>query len=442
MLSAGKYRRMEVQAILKKSMQLACLLLAIGLFAPGAAAASDTVDHIKVQIAAGSTAQSPPARIVKRMSASVNTIGENVLLGHSIAGIEAQKSSYENLIREVFDRILVGYSVQQVLISPGETTLISVVVTPWGDVVTDVALEVDFGNIAPEIAGMIGQDLGNIEERIHEVLIGLPIDAVEWAGSISKSMVRELLADQLPEFRANLEVVPGTRTVVKLSLIPQGKMIQDVQVALRSQSIPNLLLLQARPEISGAANILTGLPVDFVERHKAYFMQRIEEIVAGQAVVKRYGLTVAPVMNVASSTEIVVDVETTKYNIALEGYLDFGRDHDSSSAKLHLGRYTSKRDEAFFEAEFVPRTVSWRFMPGWGRRLRQTTTVGLKYEINHKQEILWLNQKLGGNWLLRLEQSPSDNYNEFGVRYKIHEFLSAEYVFTDEENWFRLVGNL
>lgn len=434
---------MEVQAIIKKSMRFACLLLAIFLFFPGtAAAADDTIDHIKVQVTASNTAQPPPVRIAKRMSASVSTIGESVLTGRKIAEVEARRNSYENLIREVFGRILVGYSVQQVIIAPGETTAISVTVTPWGEVVSDVALEVDFGPVSPAVAGMIGQDIGNIEEQINEVLIGLPIDAVDWAGSVSKSMVRELLAAQLPEFRANLEVLPGTRTVVKLSLIPQGMIVQDVRVVLKSQSIPNLLLLQARPKISEAANILTGLPVAFVERHKDYFTARVQDMVTRQAVVKRYGLTAVPVINAAASTEINVAVETTKYNIALEGYLDFGRDHDSSSAKLHLGRYTSSKDEAFLEAEFVPRSVSWRFMPGWGRRLSQVTTVGVKYELNHKQEILWLNQQLGDNWLLRLEQTPSENRSEFGVRYKIHEFLSAEYVFTDKENWFRLVGNL
>ncbi|WP_255319532.1 hypothetical protein [Dendrosporobacter quercicolus] len=434
---------MEVQAIIKKSMQFACLLLAIFLFVPGtAAAADDTIDHITVQVTASNTAQPPPVRIAKRMSASVSTIGESVLTGRKIAEVAARRDSYENLIREVFGRILVGYSVQQVVIAPGETTAISVTVTPWGEVVSDVALEVDFGPVSPAVAGIIRQDIGNIEERINEVLIGLPVDAVDWAGSVSKSMVRELLAAQLPEFRANLEVIPGTRTVVKLALIPQGMIVQDVRVVLKSQSIPNLLLLQARPKISEAANTLTGLPVAFVERHKDYFTARVQDMVTSQAVVKRYSLTAVPAINAATSTEINVAVETTKYNIALEGYLDFGRDHDSSSAKLHLGRYTSSKDEAFFEAEFVPRSVSWRFMPGWGRRLSQVTTVGIKYELNHKQEILWLNQQLGDNWQLRLEQTPSENYSEFGVRYKIHEFLSAEYVFTDKENWFRLVGNL
>ena len=433
---------MEVQVIFKKSLQTVCLVLTVLLVFPGIAAAGNTVDSITVQVIPSDAVLTPPARIAKRMSASVSTIGESVLLGHQVTEVADKKSSYEKLVREVFDRILVGYSVKDVTISPGIVANIRVEVIPWGEVVNDVLLEVDYGTLSPELIKLIKQDMGNIEEQINDVLIGLPIDAVEWAGSVSKSVIREHLSSQLPEFRSNLEVIPGAQTIVKLSLIPQGSTIQDVKVSLRSQTIPNILLLQARPKVTAVANSLTGLPSAFVDRHRDYFSSQLKATVSEQAIAKRYGLRVIPMIDAGSSTEVTMDVETNQYNIALEGYLDFGREHDSTSAKLHLGKYTSQKDEAFLEMEFIPGSVSWRFMPGWGHQISKTTSAGFKYEISDKQEILWLKQSLGSNWQLRLERTPDENLNELGVRYKIHEFLSAEYVFAEKEKWLRLVGNL
>ncbi|GBG58049.1 hypothetical protein SPFL3102_01769 [Sporomusaceae bacterium FL31] len=433
---------MEVQVIFKKSLQTVCLVLTVLFVFPGIAAAGNTVDSISVQIIPSDAALTPPARIAKRMSASVSTIGENVLLGHQVTEVMDKKSSYEKLVREVFDRILVGYSVKDVTISPGNVANIRVEVIPWGEVVNDVLLEVDYGTSSPELIKLIKQDMGNVEEQINGVLIGLPIDAVEWAGGVSKSVIRELLASQLPEFRSNLEVIPGAQTVVKLSLLPQGATIQDVRISLRSQTIPNVLLLQARPKVTAVANSLTGLPAAFVDRHRDHFSSQLQATVAEQSIVKRYGLSVTPAIHAGTNTEVTMDVETNKYNISLEGYLDFGREHDSTSAKLHLGKYTSPKDEAFMELEFVPSTVSWRFMPGWGHQISQTTSAGFKYEINDKQETLWVKQSLGSNWQLRLERTPDEDLNELGIRYKIHEFLSAEYVFADKEKWLRLVGNL
>ena len=45
-------------------------------------------------------------------------------------------------------------------------------------------------------------------------------------------------------------------------------------------------------------------------------------------------------------------------------------------------------------------------------------------------------------WRLRAEHFSGDDRNEYGVRYRIHEFLSAEYVYGGDEFYLRLIGNL
>ncbi|QDR82081.1 hypothetical protein [Sporomusa termitida] len=402
-------------------------------------AAPNTVDKITVTISA---AEPPPARVAKRMTASVTTVGTQMLAGRPVSEVEASQGSYENLVREIFDRVLVGYTVGQVRITPGTTTHIRVEVVPWGDVVRDVTLEVDFGGLSPAVKSLIQTDLSRVEDQIANVLTGLPVDSIEWAGGVSTAVIRELLADQLPEFRSNLEIAGGRTTHIKLSLIPIGPVIDNVHVAMRSRSIPNVLLAKASPAVSGAAGMLRGLPVAFVERHQDYFTERITAAAAGHPITSQYGLQLTPVVEPGRNTEIILNAETSKYRVTLEGSLDMGREENNTAGKLHFGKFTGSRDEVFLEVEFLPDNLTWEFEPGWGHKFTDNTMAGFRYNFSEQESTLWVNHYMGANWTLRFEHTPRPEYNEFGVRYKLHDFLSTEYVITNKESWLRLVANL
>jgi len=411
------------------------------MLVPGIAKASDdVVETVTVSMTASPTP--PTTRIAKRMSASVATVGTQMLVGRNISDVVSGQATYEKLIQEVFDRVLVGYSVQSVSLAVASNTRIEVTVVPWGEVVREVALEVDFGAIAPELVSLVKQDMGNIEEKVNDVLVGLPIDALDWAGGVAKLVIRDILASQLPEFRANFDMIPGSRTVVKLSLAPLGATVQDVHVSLRSHTIPNVLLSAARPTVDQAGKSLVGLPVAFIERHRDYFTAKLLTTAAEYSVVKRYGLTLTPVLNPGVDTEINLNAETDQYKVSLEGYMDMGRSTENTSFRLHAGKFISKLDEAFMEVNFVPSSVAWNLVPGWGHTIGPTTTAGIKYNISDKQELLWLRQDVSHNISLRLERTPATGYSEFAVRYKMHDFISAEYIITQDAKWLRLIGNL
>ncbi|HWQ62040.1 MAG TPA: hypothetical protein VN521_06990 [Negativicutes bacterium] len=420
------------------ALLLAALVISTGL--AGAAPEDAAVDTVTVSVQAGSAP--PPSRVIKRMEHSVATVGDQILAGRKVTDVAAGKASYEKLIKEVFDRVLVGYTVQEVSIAPGPTTQIAVRIIPWGDVVRTVVLETDLGGVSPQLAALFRQDMGDIEDKISQVLIGLPVDAVDWAGGVSKSVIRELLAAQLPEFRANLEIIAGTTTTVKLSLAPTGQLISDMRVTLRSRTIPNFLLLGARPAVEDATAPMRGLPVAFVERHHTYFRDTLTKVAAAQPAAKRYGLHLTSTLRPGVATDVEINAETTKYNVSLEGYLDMGRREDDISARLHVGQYFGRQDELFMEVTFIPTSVTWEFVPGWGHRLGPRTEAGAKYNLSSENGLIWLKQELDDRWSLRLERTPAARFNEVALRYKLHEFLSAEYVVTTNNRWLRLVGNL
>jgi hypothetical protein len=376
------------------------------------------------------------------MDASVATVSEQVMLGRTVGEVASRKGYYEKIIYDVFDRVLSGYTVQQVSIIPGVQTRVNVEIKPWGPVVRRVVLHVDLPGMDPAVAAMVKQDMGDIAGKLNDELLGLPVDAVDWAGGLSKLMVRDWLNEQLPEFRASMDITGGTCIQVHLILSPVGPIVQDTAISLRSKSIPNILLAEVKPAVEDTAKMLNGLPVAYVERHRSYFEQRLTVAIARQPVARSFQLTVNSAIEPGEDTGIRVNAETHKYNIWLESYLDMGRRENDTSFLLHAGQFFRNRDEAFVELQFIPASVSWEFMPGWGHRIGNSLEAGVKVDTSAKQAIYWMNQQLNRNWMLRVERWPVNGHDEIGLRYKLDDYLSMEYVFTQNNKWLRLVGSL
>jgi len=424
------------------SYVMICFLV-LTLFTGTAVCSSQPVDTqvegIQVQVIA---AAAPSTKVIRRMSESVKTIGEHLLLGRSIIEVSGRRDYYELLFRDVFDRVLVGYTVEKVEIESAQIAKIRLSVVPWGDTVRNVSIQIDYSGIAPEAITLVKQDMGKLEAEIEAALIGLPVDAVDWATGVARELIREILRRQLPEFHFSLDVEAGRNTVVRLSLIPTGPIIREAKVSLRSQTIPNLLLVHARPEIEMQARSLRGLPVAYVERHLAYFTERIRETTLSDSVIRQFALSVSPKVIPGPDTEVLVTVETDRFRVTAEVFLDTGRERDNISAKAHVGQRVGRKDELFFELKVLPGMMTWEVMPGWGHQFASDTWVGLRYRTNDQEWVVWLEQKLGNRWALRAERWPNLNYNEIGIRYKLHDFLSAEFVLTNDRSWLRMVGHL
>ena len=398
-----------------------------------------SVEAIAVQIVA---TQIPSEKVLRRMSESVKTIGEHLLLGRSTIDVAARRDYYERLVRDVFDRVLIGYTVEKVEIDSAQLTKIRLSVVPWGDTVRNVTLRVDYSGIAPEAIALVKHDIGKLDTEIQAALVGLPVDAVDWATGVARELIREILLRQLPEFHFSLDVQAGRDTAVRLSLFPTGTIVREARVSLRSQTIPNLLLVHARPTIEEQVRSMRGLPVAYVERHLAYFTERVRTTALADPVIRQFTLNVSPIVTPGQDTEVMVTVDSDRFRITAEVFLDTGKDRENISAKAHLGQKISKRDELFLELKVLPGMMTWEFMPGWGHQFGADTWAGVRYRTNDREWVGWLEQGLGGRWSLRAERWSGLDRNEIGLRYKLHDFLSAEFIMTNDRSWLRMVGHL
>lgn len=397
------------------------------------------VQSVRVEVIATAN---PSAIVLRRMSESVKTIGEHLLLGRSTIDVAARRDYYERLVRDVFDRVLIGFTVERVEIDPAQTTKIRLSVIPWGDTVRNVTIRVDYSGIAPEAIALVKQDMGKLETEIQAALVGLPVDAVDWATGVARELIREILRRQLPEFHFSLDVEAGRDTAVRLSLFPTGPIVREAKVSLRSQTLPNLLLVHARPAIEEQARSMRGLPVNYVERHLTYFTELVRTTVLADPVIRQFALNVMPKVTPGQDTDVLVTVDTDRFRITAEVFLDTGKDRENISAKAHLGQKIGKRDELFLELRVLPGMMTWEFMPGWGHQFGSDTWAGLRYRTNDREWVGWLEQGLGGRWSLRAERWSGLDRNEIGLRYKLHDFLSAEFIMTNDRSWLRMVGHL
>ena len=407
----------------------------------GQAAPLNTIDSLSVtvQLEEGKGQLSP--LVNKRMQSSVYTIADNILAGHLIGDVQTKKIEYQALIQDVFDRILLGYTVKNVHIIVDQETKVVVTIIPWHDVIKKVEIEIETDQMSERIHQLILQDIDGVEQIFEQILVGLPMDAVEWTNGIIKNSLQEFLVVHLPEFRGDFEIVAGEHTKVKLLLYPRGNLIRDIDLSLHSESIPNLAFIRYRPSLQEKTDILLGVPVDFIDRHKQYFCNQFIVELSQNKTLVGLGVKTAMNMEVGTKTKININANTQKYQFSIEGYLDIAKQDDNTSARIHLGKFISPNDEIFLETDFFPHKIKWVFMPGIGRKITPKLTVGYKYDLDQRRSILWAKQKLGDRFLLRIENIPTEKFNEFALRYYLHDFVGIEYVINDDDSWVRLVGN-
>lgn len=411
------------------------------LFFVQAAEAKGAVEEIATSV----TAVSPiPALVRQRMETTVSAIGAQLLTGRRISEVEAERAQQEAIIHEVFDKVLVGYSVESVVLTPGETSRIEIRLVPWADVIRAVHVNVMVEGMPPLVEEMARRDLADVGRVFGEGMQGLPVAASDWTNGVLKRSLQQYLDEHLPEFRADFDVVPGDETRVVLTVYPRLPVVRTIDLSMRSDSIPNFTLLAHRQEMQDNVNMLIGVPVAFVQRHEAEFCEFFASSLDAAPSFRALDLHTAVTMRPGRDMSVMSRSDTKKYLIRLEGWVDISH-KDANDRDLvfrfHAGKRFSPRDEFFVQTDIMPQNVRWTWELGYARHLADMTRLIVRYDMREKKFILGGEQELGRRWMLRYEYRWTDQMGEGAIRYRLHDFLSLEYVVDKEDNWLRVIGN-
>ena len=401
---------------------------------------SAPVAQVEVQVVdtQGGTSQ----LLLEKMGSSMQVVADQLFLERDSEKIAACQADYVHLLQEIGERVFTGYELLDVQMEPGVRTKLVLYARPWSGVIEKPVIDLQFSGVEPQTAKLLEQRIPQLEAQLEQTIRGASVDAGDWAGGVLRKLVREEIARELPEFKAAVDVVQEeNKTAVQVVIYPVGQLVRTVRYELRSEDIPNILLMQLKYKYQRECDKLRGLPVAYVQRHREELEQQLAAKLMAEQMLKNYQLQPSVQLTPGADMGVNIMLTSHEYKIWFEGYGDIGRSSDNLSGKAHLGKYISPRDEIFAEAEIILDDVDWLFGAGlsheWGKSswsyVRRMPMGDNAYRLEYS---------LSPKWRLRAEHFSGENRNEFGVRYRIHEFLSTEYVYGGDEFYLRIIGNL
>ena len=401
---------------------------------------SAPIEDVAVQVVdtGGGTSQV----LLEKMSSSMQVVANQLFIDKDDVAVAAAAADYKRLLTEIGDRVFTGYELVDVRLEAAPQTRITLFARPWSATISQPVIDLQFSGVEPETAALLAQRIPALREQLETAISGASVDAGDWAGGVLRRMVRREVEQALPEFRAAVDVLQeGKRTLVQVVIYPVGQLVTNIKYELRSEAIPNILLMELKYKYANECDKLRGLPVEYVKHRQKEIEQMLTAKLLAEQAVREFDLQPVVKLEPATNMAVSIMINSDKYKLWFEGYGDIGRDKDNLSGKAHVGKFVSPKDEIFGEAEVILDNVDWQFGAGysryWGKSVWSYTRRMPMGDNDYRFEY-----NLSPKWRLRAEHFSGENRNEFGVRYRIHEFLSAEYVYGGKEFYMRIIGNL
>lgn len=422
---------------------MTCLLVV--LFCCSAEAAVPRVETVSAEVMAE---HSLPPIVKQRMEKSVQNIADQLLSGNDINAVHAKQSEKERLIRDVFDKVLVGYTVKRVRIVPQSECKVVVELIPWSDTIKTVKVNTVVEGMPPRVEKLARRDVSGIDTVFASTLTGLPIAAADWTNGVLKHSVESYMAEHLPEFRADFELQADEKASVSLVIYPRLPVVRTIDLAMRSDTVPNFTLLNHRELMQEKVNDLVGVPVAFVKRHSKELADEYAKELDSLADFKALAMQTKVKIAASERLQVMSRSDTTRYRLRLIGWQDIGHDdnnlhkqNDNLQFRFHAGQMLSQQDELFLLVKLMPQYMNWGWECGYDRLLHQGMHGQIRYDMKRHNFILAAAKDLTKRVTMRYEYRLADNLSEAGLGYKLHDFLSIEYVFDSEQNWLRFIGN-
>ena len=403
------------------------------------------VTRVEVRMTDSNQRTSQP--LLHKMEDSMRVVAEQLFNGKDEAVIRGIAGDYERLLAEISERVITGYQTNAVRITAepgaeGSTIAIHFSVAPWAQVVEKTETDIRFSGISPFAEELLQARLPELEQELRATLSGVSMDAADWAGGVLRGQVQKQVETRLPDFKAAVDVTTRDGTaLVQVIIYPVGELVQDVQYSMESKSIPNLLLMDLKYRYAEKAKSLRGLPLSYLKANRDFIVGRFTEELAAETQVRRHNLHPRVSVLPGADTDMTISLESDRYKIWLEGYADLGRDTQNLSGRAHLGKFISRRDEIFGEAGVDLNDVKWDFSAGYAFHFGKATLSYMR-RMPKDFNVYRAEYDFTPKWRFRYERFGDSGENEYAVRYRIHEFLSGEYVYSTDKSYFRIIGNL
>ena len=426
---------------LKGNFLCAISILVALIFFPIQNVSAERINQVHAMI----HSENIPPIVRDRMEFSVKTIGEQLFEGMELPVTREWKSMQEKTIATVFDKVLSGYSVDNVQIDFDTMTVIHVHLIPWENRINRVEFKLQLENLDPKIATLVKKDLEGVDELFYDSLNDLPIAVTDWISGTIKRQLESFEQARIPEYRLEFNIEPGDITRVELYAIPRAPIVRTVDLETESRSLPVFIRDEQNRFLKTGMESLIAVPVNFVIRHRKDLETQFENYARSEKKFRSFRLKTEVSIRRAEGEKIIAKAKTesSRFDIDLEAWADFGRTNyskDDLTLRFDLGRKLSSADKIFIMTDLRPVNMRWKFAAGYGRDLRNDFHTSIRYNFNDEQFIAGASFDFLKSWRFRYEYRFEDSTGEAGILYKFKDRVGLEYVIESDENWIRLMG--
>lgn len=416
-----------------------CCLLILNTALVGANAPTNNIEALNINISF--SGKTPEKAVVGRMHDSLRGIAEQLLRGRLQTKISADKNIYQNIIFDVADRVFTGYKVELVQINISDNTTIDLLMSPWGATLEKPQIKYEYTDINKFFQPLLQTQMDLLCLELTNMYTDMPQESVYWLNSLAKDRMSSFAQTHLPDFRLLTQGYSQKDQQLEVIVIPVGKKIKNVDVHLDSKNIPQSLLIWTKDYIAQLANSLNGLPVEFVLRNQEQIEQMFLNDINKYQAIKKYKLITALRLNVDEQSKLMVNVDLANYNFWLKANLDLGKNDNNFFGVAHIGYDITDNVELFTEATLYTNKMNWDIDLGISKRIAKTK-FSYARRFGNTDNLLRVEHTFNPKWEARLEHRTQIRYNEFGIRYRFHEFVSAEYIISSKKSWLRIITNL
>lgn len=382
--------------------------------------------------------------VEKRMQDSLKEITVQLLVGQKTDKLKAEKKAYQDLFADIADRVFNGYQVVAVELSVEPQTTLKMTLRPFGNILAPLTVSYSYSGVDSLWQPLVARYLDDITCDLPTLFHDMPQESLYWLNSVAKERVHKLASESLPDFKVIPQLyVPNNQPSLDLSVIPIGREVRSVELAVVSRNLPQMLFMDSKNHIQRVLNSLRGLPLAFLQKEQAQIVALLKQQIMQDEFFAKYKLVPQLQIDFKEDLKVIVTVDVADFNFWIKGYLDLGRSENSASGTVHLGYDFAKMQEIFLETNFYTDSIKWDFDVGITNNFTKKTNISYLRRLSHNgEDILRFEHKFTDKWAFRAERKRLAKENEFGLRYRVHEFLSAEYVFSNKENYFRLIANI
>ena len=387
----------------------------------------------------------PHPIIRNRLETTVLSVADRLLTGLPLDQVAALQPKPEETIANVVDRVAIGYAVVDAAVQVAATTTVTIRLRSVGAVIRDVAVVVELKTVHARVQPVILElwQSGPMG-MVQSLLVGLPVAALDWAGPLVAQHVREMVEIALPGFTASYRLRPAERSTLDLTIVPKdSRVVRNIGVRFRSESIPLLLLDQHAPQVASMADPLRGLPVVFVDAQRAAMEHLLNEDLAAYAPAVEYTVMALARLDVAETLYVYVTAESQMYRARVEAQLNFGPQAPGPAVVARLGRLVSPQLEPFVELRLVPTPLALTGAVGVRIEVSPAAFVAVTYAPTPRETTFWTTVQFSrdvgvrGNWTF-----PTQVF-EGAASFRINEFLAWEFIGNSAgQAWVRLISNL